>query len=263
MIEYVLQDKNALEYELSGTGISEPAKSSITFPSDRFSFDSKIVENSALPGAIKLGETRLKSSIIRLAISRSFPLTENYKNEENEFIKWLEKSIYLIDKTNNRRTSINIEDINIKYDKGGHKLSSDITASVRLITPYWEDITQQDQDEPLSVTVNDITIQNNGFLSAYPILTFTTLVAVSQIEAFIDETKIGIKINDSIFGTPTYLTMILDCEKGTLKIGDLNRVASIAGGTGFFNFPVGTSKLKITPNAACDVNIKWREREYV
>jgi len=57
--------------------------------------------------------------------------------------------------------------------------------------------------------------------------------------------------------------MILDCEKGTLKIGDLNRIASIAGGTGFFSFPVGVSTLKVTPSAACDVNIKWREREYV
>lgn len=263
MIEYALEDILENQYELSGSAIAEPAKSSVTFPSDRFSFDSKIIENSALPGATKLGETRLKSSVIRLAISRSFPLTEDYKAAENEFIKWLEKSIYLVDKTHNRRAYICVEDVSIKYDRGGHKLSSDITASVRLITPYWEDITQQSENESLSVTVNEITITNNGFLPAYPILTFTTSVAVEQIEAFIEETKVGIKINDSIFGTSTYLTMILDCEKGTLKIGDLNRIASIANGTGFFKFPVGGSTLGITPSAACSVNIKWREREYV
>ncbi|MHA1302133.1 MAG: phage distal tail protein [Candidatus Heimdallarchaeaceae archaeon] len=263
MIEYALQDIDENEYELSGSSITEPAKSSVTFPSDRFRFDSKIVENSALPGAVKLGVTRLKSSNTRLQLIRSFPLDTDYRAAENEFIKWLEKAVYLIDKTNDRRTLINIEDINIKYDKGAHKLSSDISASLRLITPYWEDVTQQSQDEPLSVTVNEIAITNNGFLPVCPIFTFTASVAVSQIEAFIDETRTGIKINDSIFGTSTYLTMILDCEKGTLKIGDLNRIASIADGTGFFNFPVGSSTLKIVPNAACDVNIKWRERDYV
>jgi len=57
--------------------------------------------------------------------------------------------------------------------------------------------------------------------------------------------------------------MVCDCKLGTLKIGDLDRSISIAGGTGYFSLPIGTSTLKATPNVGCDLNIQFRQRQYV
>jgi hypothetical protein len=264
MIEYALQDEDLNEYELSGAGIALPGQKSVTFLNERFAFDSKVVENSALPGAVKLGSTRLESSRLALRVDRSFDVSSDWRDEVNEYVRQLAKAYYLVDKTNDRRARVNIEDFNFAFDEGGHKLSGRGTANIRLIEPFWEDITEQsDGPTALAVSLNTINLTNSGFLDTYPILTFTASVAVTDIDIFVDETSVGMTINDSLFGTSTYLTMVLDCRAGTLKIGDLDRSISIAPGTGYFSFPVGTVTLKIEPNAACSVTVTWRERYYV
>ncbi len=263
MIEYILQDEDGNQYELSGSGIDRPAKGSVTFSDEQFNFESKTIENSALSGAVKLGKTRLASRFIGLRIERSHPVDSDWRAAENEFIKWLEKTYYLIDSTNNRRLRANIEGISVTYSEGAHKLNSTTKANLKLLDPFWENTTQDDQDEELTVTQNEIDINNQGVVIVYPILTFVAAAAVVSLKIVVEETQEGILIEDILFGTPDNLTMICDCKEGTLKIGNLDRSISIAAGTGYFSFPVGESTLFVTPDVGCDLNIKWRQRQYV
>jgi len=263
MIEYILQDINEIEYELSGDGVSQPAKGSVTFENEEFLFESKNVENSSLPGAIKLGKTRLQSRTVALDITRSHSLDADWRAAENEFIKALNSAYYLIDNTNSRRVRVDIQSISINYNAGSHKLNSGTKAVLKLLDPFWENTLQDSQDETLTVTTNEISIDNQGVLIVYPVLTFVAASAVTSLEIFVDETQEGILIEDVLFGTPGFLTMICDCGLGTLKIGDLDRSISIAGGTGYFPLPIGLSTLKVTPDVGCDLNIQWRQRQYV
>ena len=264
MIKYALQDVDDNQYELSGAAIDEPAKSSVTFVSEKFSFDSKITQNSFLPGAIKLGKTRLESSVLSLRLSRAHSASDDFKTAENELMQWLEKTVYLIDLTNDQRIKVDLRNVKIDYDPGGHKLSSENIIQFNLLSPYWENITQtQVGPNVLIIDINDVALDNQGSLNTYPEITLTAAVAVSQIEMFIDETKHGMKINDSLFGTATYSTMIIDCELGTILIGNLDRSASILSGTGYFYIPIGTSTLKVTPTAICNITVKWRNREHI
>jgi len=264
MIEYALLDIDDNEYELSGAGVIEPAKSSITFLKERFSFDSKITENSFLPGAVQLGKTRLKSSILSLQLTRSHSTSAAFETAENELIEWLEKTIYLVDLTNDRRIKVNLKNMDINYDRGGHKLSSENTIQFNLLSPYWENNTQtQVGPDALIIDINDVNLNNQGSLNVYPEITLTAAVAVTQIEMYIDETKHGMRINDALFGTDIYLTMIIDCEQGTILIGELDRSASILSGTGYFYIPIGAHVLKVTPSAICNITVKWRQRAYI
>jgi len=263
MIEYILQDINEVEYELSGSGIDQPAKGSITFESEEFLFESKDIENSSLPGAVKLGKTRLQSRNVSIDLIRAHPDSADWRDAENELIKALNSAYYLIDNTNSRRVRVDIQSIDINYESGAHKKHSSTRARLKLLNPFWENTTQDSQDETLTVTTNEISINNQGVLIVYPVLTFVAASAVASIEIFVDETQEGILIEDSIFGTTGFLTMVCDCEKGTLKIGDLDRSISIAGGTGYFPLPIGLSTLKVTPNVGCDLNIQFRQRQYV
>ncbi|GAG76915.1 unnamed protein product, partial [marine sediment metagenome] len=61
MIEYALKDKDDNLYELNDADIVQPAKGSLSLGDDVFTFENKIVENSSLHGAVKLGKTRIAS----------------------------------------------------------------------------------------------------------------------------------------------------------------------------------------------------------
>ena len=263
MIEYALEDEDEEQYELSGVSIISPAKKSITFLNDRFDFDSKIIENSSLPGSVKLGKTRLKSSEIIMVLSRAHNNSDDFKEAENELIMWLNKAVRLIDFTNYRTISICIGNVTINYDPGSHKLSSDNEFSLKLIKPYWESIPKKVEIDSLIIDINSITINNEGVLIVPPIITFEAIIAVAQIQMYIDETKEGIQINDALFGTIGYQTLIIDCKNGTVKIGDLDRTNNILTGTGYFQLPIDVSILKIIPTAACDITIEWNERFYL
>jgi hypothetical protein len=110
----------------------------------------------------------------------------------------------------------------------------------------------------------NIQILNSGFRKAPPVITLTASAAVTSLQVYVDEIKEGIQIDDSIFGTPGYTEMIIDCEQGTLKIGDLDRSSSILPGTGFFNIPVGLSTLKIIATGGTVIaDIDMKTRRYI
>jgi len=264
MIEYALKDIDANEYVLNDAAIVEPARGSLSFENEKFTFENKIVESSALHGAVKLGKTRIESREISLRFSRaSGEVVADYRTAENALLKAIFAAVYLVDKTHDMQVPIAISDYNLDYDRGGHKLSSDNELLIKLLKPFWEETAVSNESVSLIIDLNEIPISNTGAVEVPPILTFTTSDPITQLQIYIDETKEGIQIDDALFGELGYFTMIIDCRAGTVKIGTLDRVNSILAGTGFFRFPVGASTLMIIPTAACSVEIDWYERFYL
>lgn len=264
-IEYALTDiNNNILLNLNDDIIFQPAKGSLTFEKEKFVFENKIVESSSLHGAVKLGKTRIGSREITLNFSQALgENVSNFRFAENSLLDALYKAIYLIDKINEMRIPIAILNYNLDYDKGAHKASSDNEISIRLLKPFWEKTTPINRTESLIIDINEIEINNLGSVEVPPIITFEAIVAVAQIQMYIDETKEGIQINDALFGTIEYQTLIIDCKNGTVKIGDLDRTNNILTGTGYFQFPIGVFTLKIIPTTACDITIEWNERYYL
>ena len=267
MIEYALKDIDDNEYVLNDAAIVEPARGSLTIDSEGFAFENKVVESSSLHGAVKLGKTRIMSREIGLRFSRALGEAAvgvaAYRAAENALIAALYSAVYLVDKTHGMQTPIAISDYNLDYGPGAHKLSSDNEIAIQLLKPFWEETTASNEGVDLAIDLNEIAITNAGSVEVPPVLTFTTVVPVTQIQIYVDETKEGIQIEDDLFGEVGYFTMIADCKEGTLAIGTLDRVNSILAGTGFFRFPVGASTLIILPDGACHVEIDWHERYYL
>lgn len=260
MIEYALRDADGNDYSLNGAGRPSPAAASLTFVSEQFEFDNKIVEKSGLPGSVKLGETRTMSRNIEIEYSTT---GSDMVAELNGMLRALRDAVYLLDVTNSRRVPIAVRGVITDYDPGSHKKSADVRATIEMLDPFWEALTASQESASLLIDINSVNIQNDGYAATPPRLVFTATSAVSTIEMYINETKQGLKIEDPIFGTLGYEEMVVDCATGQVTIGSLDRSPYIGPGTGFFDLPEGMAELRIVPTAECDVVVSWRERVYI
>jgi hypothetical protein len=264
MIEYALKDINEVLFPLNDSTIIQPAKGSFSLSDDVFTFENRIVENSSLHGAVKLGKTRIASRELTIKFSRALgEVYSNFRTAENALLTFLLKAVYLVDVTNSLQVPIAITKYPIIYDPGAYQESSDNEIVLTLLKPFWESTTKDTESDTLSIDINTLIINNQGALAAPPIITFTAIVAVTQIQIYVDETKEGIQIDDSLFGLSGYRTLIIDCNAGTIKIGTLDRISSVLTGTGYFQLPVGYSDLIIIPTAVCHIEVDWYKRFYI
>lgn len=263
--EYALRNVTGDLLQLNDSSIANPAKRSMTLGGDEFEFENKVEENSALPGAVQLGTRRLKARQVTLTFVRAVGESQtDYKALENELLEFLQNTKYLVDVTNDRQVPVAVDTYSLGYDSGAYALSSNNEIVFTLLEPFWTDITKSTVTEAsLIIGINEIAIATIGNVSVPPILTFTTAIAVTELQIYIDETKEGIQINDALFGTGSYLELIIDCINGTITLGTLNRINSVLPGTGYYTFPTGSSTLIIVPTAACGVTIDWYERYYI
>ncbi len=266
MIKYALEDNLTNQFELSGAAIAEPANRSLTPGDDSFLYENKIVPNSFLDGSVKLGSTRIESRELLLTFSRALGEdTSLFRAAENALMEFLLRTKYLIDLTNSLKIEVTIKSYDIGYGRGSHKMLSENEIVFELLKPYWETTSVSTINESLSVTeVNQINIDNNGFVKVYPVITFTTANPLDLIKMYIEESKEGIIIGDDLFGTdPDYMVLEIDCKEGTIDMGDLDRTISIYPGTGYFPFPVGEFVLRIIPSIVCDVEISFYKGYYI
>lgn len=263
MIEYALQNSDLESFNLNGTLIHNPMKGSLTLNEDNFEYDNKIVEKSALPGAVQLGERRIMSRNVSLTFSRAEQDYEDFKDFENDLLEFLKETAYLHDVTNGRRVPVAVLNYALSHDKGSYHHSSDNTIELKLLEPFWTSISATTISTSLAIDINKIAISKLGYLEIPPIITLTASSAVSDLRIYIDETKKGIQIEDNLFGTDIYTELILDCINGTLMIDNIDRINSVIPGTGFFSFPTYACTLIIIPDAICDVQIDRYSREYV
>ena len=263
MIEYSIEDINGNILALNDSSISNPTAGSVSLGESNYTFENRIVENSSLPGAVQLGKRRLQSKEETINFSRANPTESTFRASENELIRFLEAAKYLIDNTNQRRALVSVMDYNISFDSGSYALSSDNEITFKFLETFWKDVNATTESDSLAIDINTIAIVNSGFLKVPPILIITAAVAVTQLQIYLDESKIGLQIDDDLFGTTGYEILVIDCGKGTVVLGSLDRINSVLDGTGPFQFPVGSSDLVIIPTAECDIVVSWNERFYL
>lgn len=263
MIEYSLRNSNDDLLPLNDATVSNPAKDSTTLTDDNFNFDNKIVENSALPGAVQLGKRRLISRNLNITFSRAESDYSDFKIAENALLSFLKDTVYLVDVTNDRQILVSIEGYDISYDEGSYQHSSNNSINLKLLEPFWTALTATNTSESLAIDINQISLSALGSLDLPPVITFTASSAVTELQVYIDETKIGIQIEDDLFGTSTYNDLILDCKNGTLTLEGLDRINSIIPGTGFFNAPYTASTLIVIPDAICTMSLDRYRRDYI
>jgi hypothetical protein len=267
MIEYALADIDGNELELTEELTFDTiSKKSLTSDMDSFSWENRIVERSSLPGAIKLGNSRLENRSVRFSYTRAVGEDEaSLRADENLFLQWLNKVVYLLDNTNLLRIKVAPESHDSAYDPGAHKISTEGEFTLRMLDPFWETITASSDitAAPGSGTTN-VVLNNTGSLVVPPIITFTATTPEPSIQAFMVATDEGVEIKDDVFGTPGFDTLILDCVEGTLLLGELDRRNKITPGTGFFNLPLGSNTLRFILSVGLDeIKVEWRRRYYI
>lgn len=270
MIEYSFEDVEGRTYNLNDSGIQIIARNSLTYSDLKLNYENRIINKTYLPGSHVVGDPRLMSRKLSFDLKRT---GDNFETQLNMFIRKAEIAKYLVDDTNSRRMRIVLDSVNVKYEKGSLKKFSDESITFTCLDPFWEEATETSiLNESLSAGINDITINNNGYLDTYGRLVFTAATGVSKIQAYtvpgLLELEIteGIEIRDSLFGNGAYTQLELDNYNGTLTLvagsDEYDRVAYITPGTGFFRFPQGSNTIRIIPDAICEVDIYFRKRYY-
>lgn len=265
MTEYALKDENGNELALNDATVEQPAKGSLTLGSDSYSYENRVVENSALPGSVKLGETRVRQREIRVSFQRAFSDDVNFRQEENELIEFVKRAKWLVDKERSLQIELTPDNYEVSYDDGARLHSADVDLTFLALTPFWEEIIERQISRSLGVGISTIVINNDGYLATPPRFEFKapSIAPITQVIVYVDDNKQGIQIDDSLFGTVGYDDMVVDCKEGTLFLESFDRSLSILLGTGYFDFPIGQFTLKFDVSSPVDVDIFYARRYYI
>lgn len=259
----ILDEFNAELLELNGgTNIED---GSLTLVAEGFSFENKIIENTFLAGSSKLGDTRIMAREATLAMSRAYDNPTTYRNKVNTLIQYLKAGTYLHDKENDMRIPYAVDSFNVSYDGGSFRHSSEDSISLIFLRPFWENVTELSFG-PKSIPASSITDEaftNPGFIEIFPRFEINAVAAVTDFSITVVETFNSISVLDNLFGTTGYEDIEVDCGRGTVTLGLLDRINSIDEGTGFFSIPYGASTLRFFANDAITVTMYYRGRYYI
>lgn len=262
MINYTIEDKDGNQFTLNDASISQPARNSVSYLEDIFEYDTKTIENSFLPGSIKIGSIRLIGRILTFELSRADNNQDAYKSAVNTLISKLQNIKYLIDDTNSKRILVVLSSISVSYDAGSLHHSSNDSFILECLTPYWEDLVEQSQIEVILGNIpNLISFNNDGFLSLLPIFELTVTDLCPFVNIRIGEQTI--RIEDSIFGNTNNKIMEINNYEGVIINNNVDRTEQIVSGLGFVSISVGLNTIEINTPISADLNIKYRRRYYV
>lgn len=265
-IEYRLRDADDNIFNLNTSAVTVQLKETTTQLDDAFQFENSIVPKSYLPGSVLVGANRLMQRTFTLTMERTNPVSATYRSELNSLLSFVEKTVYIEDITNNMRLKVVIDLATILYGQGGLKHMSMDTFNFVALNPYWEDLTEDELTGTITAdTIEEIAVNNQGFLPTPPTIVLTTTAAVNSVQCFLLSNNYGLQVDDALFGTSGNLTMTIDCEAGTVIVGttnDYNR--NIIDGTSFFHLIVGTDTLNILcADEDVSYTITFRKRYYL
>jgi hypothetical protein len=246
--------------------ISDIANEKIALNRGDTALNLDIVEKSFRNGAVLIGERRIESKELTISIELFDPTDANYRQEFNQFCYYASQAEYIEDTDNGIRTKVEFMGFTDSpyqaqgtINRGGY-----IDLKFRQLTPYWEDTTEQtDTDTGTSLAMS---INNTGYLDTPPVFTIAASALCTSILIYISDPVRGIEIQDLAFGSNATLDdYVINNENGTALLGDdsLNRNDRIRGGSGFFDFPVGSFTLNAEFSASCQLDIAWRRRYYI
>ena len=262
MVEYIIEDKDGNQYTLNDLSIDQPARGSISYSEDSFEYETKVIENSFLPGSVKIGSVRLTGRTLTFELSRANADEDEYKTAVNTLMSKLQNIKYLIDNTNSKRMLVSISSMDVAYDSGSLHHSSNDSFVLECLNPYWEDNILQSQVEViLGNTPNLITFNNSGFLNILPIFEVTVTALCSFVNIGIGGEVV--RIEDSIFGTTGNEIMSIDNEEGVIVNNNVDRTEQIVAGLGFVSIPVGSVIIEVNTPVSASLDIQYRKRYYV
>lgn len=142
-VEFIFRDISGNDYSTNGSGISQLIAGSLTYNVDDYVWDNKLVDNTFLPGAVKLGNSRIKSRIVPFTCSFTFTTDSAFRTAINAFLKAFNSVYYLIDNTNDLRVKVAPGHYSIQHEKGSFRRHGSITFELDFLNPYWEDLLEK------------------------------------------------------------------------------------------------------------------------
>lgn len=265
MIEYQLKDADGNTYDLNGSAVTVELKKTWRQGGDSFGYDNKIVERSFLPGSVLIGEPRIMSRLFTLSVDKTAADSSDWRDELNELLSFITKTRAIVDVTNDMEISVVPSSISVDSDRGSEKLFSENTFEFVALTPYWQGLTAVSYSGTIPAdTLTGVAVTNGGFFTTGPVITFDTTAAVNSVQLYVESSQEGIQVDDVIFGTAGNLEMVIDNVAGLVSIGELNRNASVAEGTGFFLIPEGAQTIQVlVADEDVDYVISFFERFYI
>lgn len=264
MIDYALQDADGNNFLLNGVTKPRLESSTLSYLSENFSFDNRIVSNSFLPGAVQIGDSRLmdRNITFELIRGRGEQNESAFRQSINELIQALNTTKYLIDVTNDKRISATASEVNISFRKGTEYKLSEETFSLTFLNPFWEDETEQTQSTTtVAATQKAVSFANSGYSEVSVKFEITVAALCSSVEIISGQDII--RVEDTIFGSTNNLVMTIDNISGIVTVGFFDRTKSIVPGLGFIQIPTGTADLLLKTTVPATVNMTWRRRYYV
>jgi hypothetical protein len=273
MIEYKAILTDGSEYSFNGLTVNIPLIKSLTLGEAGTTFENTIIDKSFGPGAIKLGESRIKQRPLVMKMQTCFENDTAYNTYVNSLISALTNIKYLVDVTNSCSTEVSCAECVESYEKGAYKRIVDFTISFSQLTPYWETLTPVTVNfSTVANTPTIVQLDNTGELAVPTKITLTANAPCSALSLLLQNNNLGISINDAIFGSTDYTTMVLDNKLGSLEIGllsenslvvgSLDRKQSIVVGSGFFNIPAGIVYLSVLSTVALSGSLVFNTRHY-
>lgn len=263
-IIYSIQNSNGDVLSLNGDSCNCIEKGTTTLGSDRFDFDNKVEPKSGEDGSVKLGKARIKSRSIEVSFTIAYPTNQELRDVINEMMVYIRDMDFLVNNTDSLRIPASMVDYDVDYESGSYQLLANCSFTFEALSPYWEDLTETEQIETVNGgDINDIMIDTGSFLEVPPLISFTSALSCPSLQVYVLETKQGIEVTDTIFGTPGFEVMEINNEEGTLTLGTLDRSQNIATSTGFFKIPPGTSTLRVIPTEDLEVAISYRKRYFI
>ncbi len=149
--------------------------------------------------------------------------------------------------------------VNIDYIKGQNYNQTEVKAELYAGDPFWYH-SVPDIINYTSVSDNSIgTIENGGSVEAYPIIYITAnqVLPFLQIQNTSDVPEganEGLKFTFISNSFQTGNTLVVDCQEGTVKIGETNNIRYFSGA--FLKLLSGFNNLKFSLSPGCTVNVQ-------
>jgi hypothetical protein len=228
--------------------------------------DLDIVEKTFNNGGVLIGERRLSTQELTIIVDLNYSTDTLYRAAYNEISRYSKECEYIEDTDNSLRTKVECNSIAEEIDEttGTILRTGKISITFIQLTPFWEDLTAQTDTNTGTSLI--FSLNNTGYLDCPPTFTITASALCESILIYIADPVRGIEIQDLSFGYDTTLDeYLINCGAGTALLGDdqFNRNDRIRGGSGFFDFPVGSFTLNADFSVSCQCDISWRRRFFV
>jgi hypothetical protein len=257
------QDKRYLIITEDGTTF-RIENGSLQKPEDSFSIDNDVIERSFTDGAIIPGESRGTSKELILNVAINNQSESAYRDIVNNLFYWCRKAVTIRDTVNNIETDVRISELPIEYDEGGQHLGSTVSFVFIQLIPFWKDVNFIEVSENLSLS-NQLVIDNDGYYDTPAIFIIQTDQEIPKFLIKMQETNLGIGINDLNFGKVNLQTYVIDNENGEALLSTILRNDRIISGTGFFFLRRGTNTLNVTTwlNRDIDFTVRYKRRFFI